>query len=861
VKLRYYDMKQFDRQLNALGKRGGAYKRAESAVRQWIDGFGHGDGNPLKEMKRTSNGEDRIPHCRKFSLPHGCRLVTQLTDGYCILLYCGDHDECDRWLDRNRGCTFAAGPDRQVKVTYCSAPDIREQQVSAPPEHGSGPLYQQLPAASFEALVRGLPPSLLSEIKQLECGTAGRVVSAIAAKVADVEHRLAIHDVMTLLNSGQMDAAAARVGVFTGELTPLDRLPSDVLPELVDGEVLRHIDPTSATYAEAVRRYMGATNYRDWMLFMHPTQAAIVQADFAGPAKLTGVSGSGKTCVVVQRAVRLAQMYPGERVLILTLNRALARLIQELVDTCAPASVRAQVDVRPFFVFCRDLMRDFDPRGHRLYDNLTWKANEHVDEIWQEFYRCETNNYDARAFHTVHDHLLERGWYPERYLREEVDWLRSALTPDDRQRYLDIARKGRTVNLTKSYRERILAGTKGWEDKMAVVGVADLLGLAQALSAYLPRIRPVYRCVLVDEVQDFGTLELTIIRALVRPAPNDLFLCGDGAQAVTSKYLSLKAAGIHVGPRSKQLDLNYRNSREVMKAAYEVLVKNYTDEMSDREDLEMLDPVYSAMRGGTPLLLEAPNLAMELRGAIAFSRDKVATTPAMKACIAICGYTPYELARFSRKTAMPLLDSTRSIDDGSVFVSDLEQTKGFEFDVVCIVNCSEGVLPDSAAPPEERHRDLARLFVAMTRAKTDLVLSWSGQVSSFVQPVSEHFLQAHWTEYIDVNAAPVVAPPQRLEAYRTGLAQKSWWEMTGEEFLFTESALGVTVELSEKLRALVDGYGLKRGDQAVRWRMLGQAADALRTDPRSRLRWGPEVGRQLDALIERLRRTSSGAPS
>src|SRR5690606_20475214 len=119
------------------------------------------------------------------------------------------------------------------------------------------------------------------------------------------------------------------------------------LPEVVDSDILRKIDPSSPQYAEGLRRFMRSARYRDWMLFMHPDQDRLVEEDYEGPAKLVGVSGSGKTCVVVRRAVRLAEKHDREHILVLTLNRALAQLIDELVTACSPEEVRARIHVKP----------------------------------------------------------------------------------------------------------------------------------------------------------------------------------------------------------------------------------------------------------------------------------------------------------------------------------------------------------------------------------------------------------------------------------------------------------------------------------------------------------------------------------
>ena len=59
-------------------------------------------------------------------------------------------------------------------------------------------------------------------------------------------------------------------------------------------------------------------------------------------------------------------------------------------------------------------------------------------------------------------------------------------------------------------------------------------------------------------------------------------------------------------------------------------------------------------------------------------------------------------------------------------LSDLEQTKGYEFDLMIIVNCSKGSFPPDHIE-EEENLDMVQLYVAMTRAKEDLIISFSGE--------------------------------------------------------------------------------------------------------------------------------------
>ena len=90
---------------------------------------------------------------------------------------------------------------------------------------------------------------------------------------------------------------------------------------------------------------VGSTEVQDWLkafekrskwhdkgsLFLHPEQEKVVLADYPGPAQLSGVSGSGKTSIVVQRALRLAKK-PAAKVLLLKhFNRTSPRLLQILL--------------------------------------------------------------------------------------------------------------------------------------------------------------------------------------------------------------------------------------------------------------------------------------------------------------------------------------------------------------------------------------------------------------------------------------------------------------------------------------------------------------------------------------------------
>lgn len=78
--------------------------------------------------------------------------------------------------------------------------------------------------------------------------------------------------------------------------------------------------------------------------------------------------------------------------------------------------------------------------------------------------------------------------------------------------------------------------------------------------------------------------------------------------------------------------------------------------------------------------------------------------------------------------------------------------------------------------------------------------------------------------------------------------------MSGEQFLYTQWALGLSPELIARIRKLVTGKGVISQGQRIRFKDMGIAADEFRASSSQRLRWGPSVGVDFAALIERLER-------
>ncbi len=841
--MQYINSAELIGSLRVLKKKGGSFSKAAEKVHAVLSEISTNEPEPLKGLQVTRNNESRIDKCVKYDLPGRSRLVTVQNNKSCILLYAGSHDDADAWIEKNKGKVFKADSDGRIATVFKSA--IQEIKSKSFSEGFGlpGRLYEHLDAELYQQLVDGLSKAEIRWLQELRADDYSELQELCSDLEAETGQVSAIYDSFYCLLEERVSDANSRIKDSLGRLDDLDDVES-----LFSSDKFSVIPRNAEEYQAKVARLIDAESYKSWMLFMHPEQERVACEEFDGPAKLLGVSGSGKTCVVVRRALELHARYPGKDILVLTLNPPLASLIRDLVREAGGASALEFVRVSPLFSICQEILSKKEPENDKHYNEVTWKANEHVDEIWREYYRCELNNYDAACMIPVHDSLISRGIEAEKYIRQEFDWIRSAFPPTEREKYLRSERRGRTYALSLRFRKLLLKGLEGWEKKLWAVGVTDYLGVATAAHKHIEKIKPSYRCVIVDECQDFGTTELSIVRHLVRQNKDDIFLCGDASQQVTSKFQSVQAAGISThASRIRELKLNYRNSRDILRAAFGVLVENLEEGFFENTDFEVLDPAYADFAGPAPLVLEADTLEDEIAFSLAYIKQLHQDKNDRKALIAIAGMSNFEVGRYAMRSGvdLPFLRPDLNFSDEEIYLSDLEQSKGFEFDTVCIVNCRQDVLPDTRIPDDEQFRDLARFYVTMTRAKKNLIISWSEKMSAYLESakLEDNFLYGHWRDFVECSI-PEMPRPSKLRELRTRHQDiLPLLEMNGGEFLYTSNAVGYPSAAIEQIRQYVTGnlrtQGKKR--EKLEWKTMGSALTDLEKEAYARNRFGRET--------------------
>ncbi|OCA90406.1 nuclease [Bacillus sp. FJAT-27225] len=261
-------------------------------------------------------------------------------------------------------------------------------------------------------------------------------------------------------------------------------------------------------------------------------------------------------------------------------------------------------------------------------------------------------------------------------------------------------------------------------------------------------ILPVYDAILIDEGQDFEAEWLALVSSLLNEETQSLLLVEDRAQDIYKRKRSyVQDTGLSFQGRSKILSINYRNTAQIVKFAWDFYRKHsmLKNKVVNRElEGEIIAPQSTKRKGPEPGIIRASNFYEEIR-LVARQMKKLHDERKVS----------YEemliLYRVKRTIQFPVIDiiqrtlkeaglpyywitenenSKRSFEkeDGKIKISTIDSSKGLDFRAVFIVNTDSMPFPLE----EDKEREVSLLYIGMTRAKEYLCLSYSGQ-SEFTQ--------------------------------------------------------------------------------------------------------------------------------
>ncbi|OAM88731.1 AAA family ATPase [Termitidicoccus mucosus] len=778
-KLLFHNQGAFLKSLKDMRRSGGPKQQAGDQVSQIIGDF---TLNGATLAKLTNHGESRIPHCVKYDLRGSCRLVTVQNDGCIWFLFVGDHDDVDRWIDAHPGLTVAADKKKKIHQPIVSAPgttQLPSQGLIASTD--DRPLLNRIPFPELEQL---LPQAKLRrDLRDVREETDDDTIQEIVECIGDYGVQSLVIDLFTHLRKGEVDAALTRIDLHFGRGVDVVAEPTNLDAALATGENSELVtDLTSLSQAE--RERLLSDDFEPWLLWLHPDQKRVVEADFDLPAVLKGVSGSGKTVILIHRARRLARKYPNETIGVLTLNRSLARLLQNLINKLCVDGEQTRIKVEAFYDYFKSVLQHLGSEAYlkeylhdvvqsepiartleralemhqSLANDFSPQSGETLDDTWNEYWQIDEDEF-RRTRDAVVEAIKRRGEYDVKaYLRDEFTLIRSAFPRAKRNRpgtgesYYEYKREGRAIELIEGVRRNVLRMLMRYEEYMLAGAMMDELALSQAIIPARVLLRELpeslsRRCLLIDEFQDFSTLELSLLKQIPTETENDLFLAGDTVQKVMVKDFNLGAALLDRNyVRTRTITKNYRNSRQILQAAHE-LVKHYGAIAAKHEQsIEVLDPELAVRETAPPIAIKATE---PVDVAWKMAHEWVAAGARESWSVCIVSANPLTLPPSRILELRPegiqaeCLSGDYFLHRDRMVVGTLSEVKGFEFSLIIIVECDRMLLPDRSIPEEEQWRDALRLYVAMTRGRDQVALIYKNEPSAFLDKMKEQLV---WRE-------------------------------------------------------------------------------------------------------------------
>ncbi|WP_291984535.1 3'-5' exonuclease [Candidatus Accumulibacter sp. ACC007] len=658
--------------------------------------------NPGMSFHKLERAKDR--NFWSVRVGSDLRLIVHKSNASLLLCYVDHHDKAYDWAERRKLETHPkTGAAQLVEIretvqeivipAYVQGPAQAELALTPTPAPPLPPLFAD--RSDDELLGYGVPAEWLSDVKQANEDT-----------------------LLVLSDHLPAEAAEALLELATGGKPRVPAPPAPTVSPFDHPDAQRRFRVMSNV--EELQRALEFP-WEKWAVFLHPEQRQWVEREYAGPARVAGSAGTGKTIVALHRAAHLARAHGDARVLLTTFSDTLASALHTKLKRLLAHEPRLaeRIDVHSLAAI-----------GLRLYKAHVGPVSIASREIIRELLNDAAK---AIGCHKFGGHFLLTEWEQVVDAWQLTTW----------EGYRDVVRLGRKTRLPEAQRtvlwsifERMRAGL---HERRLITHAELFTALAATLSA---KKTVVFDFAVVDEAQDVSVAHLRFLAALGGGRPNALFFAGDLGQRIFQQPFSWKALGVDIRGRSRTLRVNYRTSHQIRSQADRLLGPAVTDVDGNSEDRS--DTV-SVFNGPPPTIRSFKDEGEEIEAVGSWVAE-----------CATAGILPHEIGVFVRSEAQ--LDRARAVVKGSglvfkvldehvetisgqVSISTMHLAKGLEFRAVVVMACDDEVIPlqerietvgDDADLQEVYDTERHLLYVACTRARDQLLVTSVEPASEFL---------------------------------------------------------------------------------------------------------------------------------
>ncbi|MEQ9453380.1 MAG: 3'-5' exonuclease [Phycisphaeraceae bacterium] len=627
------------------------------------------------------------------------RIIVHRTDESLMLCYVDHHDKAYDWAERRKiqrhprtGVALLVEIRERVKEitipTYIESPEPKRP-VAKPR------LFDHLTADDL--LAYGVPEEWIADVQEATEDTIFAITDRLPTEAAEALLELATGGTPTPAVSQLAETQHAGF-------------------EHPDAQRRFRVMSSSEELQQAL-----SYPWEKWTVFLHPSQRELVEKAYAGPARVAGSAGTGKTIVALHRAVYVARTAPDARVLLTTFSRTLARALRIKLDRLAGSEPT---------VLDRITVRAIDEVGLDLYEQHHGKPTLATLAMIQTLLREAKKQSPDLKFSL---RFLETEWSDVVDAWQLTSW----------EAYRDVARLGRKTRLGEKQRQQVWEVLSSLRSELEGRGLTTMPSVfAAAEEAIRGRETLPFTHAVIDEAQDISVPQLRLMAALAADRGDALFFAGDLGQRIFQTPFSWKSLGVDVRGRSQTLRINYRTSQQIREHADRLLPPEVTDVDGNKDTRKGTISVFS---GPAPEIEILETEAAEIETVSCWlTRQIESGLPAEEIGVFVRSSAQLPRAHAAIKAASVDacdLDGQKDLEPGHIAVSTMHLAKGLEFRAVVVMACDDEVIPlqerieavaDEADLEEVYNTERHLLYVACTRARDHLLITGTDPASDFL---------------------------------------------------------------------------------------------------------------------------------
>lgn len=633
------------------------------------------------------------PKVRGASLPDGYRAIIIAPDkgDTYMLVHVDTHDEAYDWARNKRF-------EVHEMTGFFQVFDIKEIEAAANEVMQGSPItsgdYVLGHLSDDELFNAGVPKPLIPAVRAVRSDASLEALSDyLPSDCRDVLYGLAagmslqeVLEDMLGLDEEQTKPSG------TGDFTYIRNTPCfDLI--LIEGE--EHLKDILAASLD------------EWRIFLHPYQRKLVEWKTNGPLNINGAAGTGKTVVLMHRAVHLARALADlkSRILVTTFTTNLSITVKSLIKRLGP-DIADKIEVTNLHALARTICTRTGWRGRIATD-------EEIGNVWHEVWLDST--------------LGELPMSREE-LQKEFSQVVDPNGIDCEDDYLTAVRTGRP-RISREQRRSSWCVFRGFVRGLKKRNLLTFEGaIHEARLAVVQGNFPGYAHVLVDEVQDFSLEALRLVAALSpikEGTQNPLCTVGDGHQRIYRTKIPLSRAGIDIRGRSRRLKVNYRTSEQIRRFAQGILQGIEIDDL-DGGTVSIVGD-HSVFKGPDPLIEYCATTKDETSAVVAWVQTLTETHGLATQAICITPYKPeiregLTAAGFQTHELKPNEEDPTDILPG-IRLGSMKRIKGLEFRAVALA-CADPSDPlNNPAVADLLSR--CERYVAASRAREHLLITLS----------------------------------------------------------------------------------------------------------------------------------------